>query len=50
MAKCLKYYVTRNAGYVDRVSDEKAAWEVASGKAVYCPKNWWKRDRENRTS
>lgn len=42
--KCIKYY-RPHGGHVARVSDADAAREVSSGKAMYCPKHWWKAAR-----
>lgn len=39
--KCIKYY-SKFGGLIHRVSDDMAANEVRSGKAMYCPKHWWK--------
>lgn len=41
MAKCIKYYRT-HGGHVARMSDGDAAEAVRAGKAMYCPKHWWK--------
>lgn len=39
--KCIRFY-RPHGGYVARVSDDDAAREVKAGKAIYCPKRWFK--------
>jgi hypothetical protein len=42
--KCIKFY-RQHGGHVARVSDDEAAREVKSGRAMYAPKSWWKAAR-----